>query len=158
MLNSKLDQKIVIVVLGILTIGVVSLVQKEYSLTKKEINDLFEARIISECKTEEVFQEKVIYKINKGDEDIVEYQITPAKDSTVFSLLEELALKENFKVESTLYKEMGVFVENINEVKNGTNGKYWQYWVNGKLPMVAADRMKVKGGDRIEWKFEIPQF
>lgn len=158
MLNSKLDQKIVIVVLGILTIGVVSLVQKEYSLTKKEINDLFEARIISEYKTGEVFQEKVIYKINKGDGDIVEYQIIPAKDSTAFSLLEELALKENFKVESTLYEEMGVFVENINGVKNGTNGKYWQYWVNSKLPMVAADRMKVKGGDRIEWKFEIPQF
>jgi hypothetical protein len=48
---------------------------------------------------------------------------------------------------------MGVFIESIDEVKNGTENKYWQYWVNGELPMVAADKYRVKSGDRVEWKF-----
>jgi len=67
--------------------------------------------------------------------------------------LEELAKRENFKVESKVYEGMGVFVESIDGVKNGTEKKYWQYWVNSELPPVAADKKEVKKGDKVEWKF-----
>jgi len=53
---------------------------------------------------------------------------------------------------------MGVFIESINGVKNGTDGRYWQYWVNDKLGEVAADKKEIKGGDKIEWRFEVPAF
>ena len=75
------------------------------------------------------------------------------KFPTVFSLLEKLAQRENFKIEFTIYKEMGVLVESIDGVHNGTDNKYWQYWVNGELPMVAADKKEIKEGDKVEWKF-----
>ena len=52
-----------------------------------------------------------------------------------------------------LSEGMGVLVENIDGVKNGTENKYWQYWVNGELPMVAADKKEVENGNKIEWKF-----
>jgi len=106
----------------------------------------------------ELSQKVVDYRINKGEKEIENYQVTPKEGSTVFSLLEELAKREHFKVESTIYLGMGVFIESIDGVKNGTNGKYWQYWVNDKLGEVAADKKGIKGGDRVEWRFETPAF
>lgn len=99
---------------------------------------------------------EVLYIINKGNEDINEYQIVISSDSTVFSLLEELSQRNNFEVSSTLYKDMGVFVESIDGLRNGTEDKYWQYWVNDKLGEVAADKKKVEENDKIEWKFDVP--
>ena len=51
---------------------------------------------------------------------------------------------------------MGVFVETIDLVKNGTEGKYWQYFINDKLGEVAADKKTIKEDDKIEWRFEVP--
>lgn len=104
----------------------------------------------------EITQNKVLYIINKGNGEINEYQIEISQDSTVFSLLETLSQREKFEVGSTFYKEMGVFVETIDAVKNGTEGKYWQYFVNDKLGEVAADKKTIKEGDKIEWTFEVP--
>jgi hypothetical protein len=106
--------------------------------------------------TEQVIQGRVLYTINKGEGVISEYQIEISDDSTVFSLLEELAGKGNFEIKTTFYPEMGVFVESINGLKGGTDNKWWQYWVNGKLGEVAADKKQVKAKDIIEWRFEVP--
>jgi hypothetical protein len=53
---------------------------------------------------------------------------------------------------------MGVLVESIDGIKNGTGNKYWQYWINGELPMVSADKQEVKNEDKIEWKFDFADF
>lgn len=120
--------------------------EKESYIKNQKINQAALERIISQ---------RVFYIIDRGEGNISEYQITKiSDDSTVFSLLEELGQRENFEIEKTFYQEMGVFVESIDGVKNGTDGKYWQYWVNGELPMVAADKKKVEKGNKIEWKFE----
>ena len=105
---------------------------------------------------EEAETGEVLYIINRGEENISEYQIEISDDSTVFSLLEELAEKEGFEIETAFYPEMGVFVESINGLKGGMNDKWWQYWVNGKLGEKAADKKQVKAKDIIEWKFEVP--
>jgi len=106
--------------------------------------------------TEQVIQGRVLYTINKGEGDISEYQIEIYSTSTVFALLEELAGKGNFEIKTTFYPEMGVFVESINGLKGGTDNKWWQYWVNGKLGEKAADKKQVKAKDIIEWRFEVP--
>jgi len=98
------------------------------------------------------------YIINRGENEVENYRITPGENSTVFSLLQKLAKRENFKLEYTLYERMGVFVETINGTKNGEDGKYWQYWVNNKLGEVAADKKNIKGGDEVEWRFDVPAF
>ncbi|MBZ9572607.1 DUF4430 domain-containing protein [Patescibacteria group bacterium] len=104
----------------------------------------------------EIAQNKVLYIINKGDGETEEYQVAISKNSTVFSLLKEISQREDFEVSSSFWEGMGVFVESIDGLKNGTEDKYWQYFVNDKLGEVAADRRTIKEGDKIEWRFEVP--
>jgi len=101
---------------------------------------------------------EVSYIINYGEGNIKEYQLDTSENSTVFSLLEELAKRENFEIETTSYPEMGIFVKSISGAEGGTDDKWWQYWVNGNLGEVAADKKEIKAGDIIEWRFEVPQF
>ncbi len=122
-------------------------------LIQQEIKSSLEIQKASEAALNEIIQTKVLYLINKGDGEILEYQVMPSTNATVFSLLETFAQRENFELSYKIYPEMGVFIESIDGLKNGVNNKYWQYWVNDQLPMVAADKMKVKGGDKVEWKF-----
>jgi len=98
----------------------------------------------------------VLYIINKGEDDIKEYKLEIFQRSTVFSLLEKLAEKENFTIETSYYPGIGVFIESINGLKGGTDNKWWQYWVNASLGENAADKKEIKTGDVIEWKFENP--
>jgi len=84
--------------------------------------------------------------------------MTPSESLTVFSLLEKLAQRENFKIEFTIYEGTGALVESIDGVRNGTDNKYWQYWLNEELPMTAADKKEIKGGDKVEWKFAPSSF
>lgn len=158
MLKRKINSKLAWIIVGILLIGVFYLLSSEFLSINREMKDLISEIAISESKIRKIQQEKVSYIIDKGNQNINSYQISLSQNSTVFSLLEELAEKENFKVESKVYQEMGVFVESIDGVKNGTDNKYWQYWVNGELPMVAADKKEVKGGDKVEWKFAPASF
>ena len=98
----------------------------------------------------------VLYIINKGDGDIKQYKLEIFQNSTVFSLLEELAEKENLIIETSSYPEMGVLIESIDGLKGGADNKWWQYWINEVLGEVAADKKEAKAEDVIEWKFEVP--
>lgn len=48
----------------------------------------------------------------------------------------------------------GPYVDSINGVKGGTDGKYWAFYVNGSLAQQGADAYTTEAGDNIEWKFE----
>jgi hypothetical protein len=48
----------------------------------------------------------------------------------------------------------GPYVDSINGVKGGMDGKYWAFYVNGSLATQGADAYTTKAGDTIEWKFE----
>ena len=159
MLFLGLDLKIKGVILGVFVIAMLGLIQSEHFLLSKTVDGFIENRLRGgEARIQGIFRKKVVYIINKGDGYISEHQITPYQDSTVFSLLKNLAQKKGFDIESTVYKEMGVFVESIDGIENGSQGKYWQYWVNDELPMKAADKIRIQGDDIVEWKFEEPLF
>ncbi|MFZ2969660.1 MAG: DUF4430 domain-containing protein [Minisyncoccia bacterium] len=74
--------------------------------------------------------------------------------SNVFSGLLIYAKDNNFEVEYNNNYDYGVFVESIDGIRNGDEGKYWQYYVNGSLGDVAADKKILQEGDRVEWRFE----
>ena len=154
MLQRKINSKLAWIVLVAFLVGIIYLFSIEFLFFRQEIKNLTqEEKNITEGIIRKIQQEKVLYIIDKGNGNINSYQISLPQNSTVFSLLEELAKRENLKVESKVYEGMGVFVESIDGVKNGTENKYWQYWVNSELPPVAADKKEVKKGDKIEWKF-----
>ncbi|OGZ27171.1 MAG: hypothetical protein A2365_00685 [Candidatus Nealsonbacteria bacterium RIFOXYB1_FULL_40_15] len=48
----------------------------------------------------------------------------------------------------------GVLVESIKGKKNGEEGRYWSYYVNGEMPMVSADKYIVNKGDKVEFRYE----
>jgi hypothetical protein len=48
----------------------------------------------------------------------------------------------------------GPYVDSINGVKGGTDGKYWAFYVNGEMATVGADAYQTKTGEKIEWKFQ----
>jgi len=63
-------------------------------------------------------------------------------------------LKEKNSTVVTKDSNYGPYVDSINGIAGGTGGKYWAFYVNGKLASVGADAYETKAGDKIEWKFE----
>ncbi len=65
-----------------------------------------------------------------------------------------LALLKDRATVVTKDSSYGPYVDSINGIKGGTDGKYWAFYVNGKRASVGADAYTTKAGDKIEWKFE----
>ena len=153
-MEKSLNKKILIVILAVFVLAVLTYGAIIYQANQPK--PYLEKSLVPEDDFQK--QDEVLYIINYGEENINQYQIDVSENSTVFSLLEELAEKENFEIETVSYPEMGILVSNIGEALGGTDGKWWQYWVNGNLSEVAADKKEIKKGDIVEWKFEIPKF
>ena len=74
------------------------------------------------------------------------------KATTDGSALDQLqAINDTVAVKES---ELGKYVESINGLIGGTDGKYWSFYVDGKLAELGADAYKLKGGELIEWKFQ----
>ena len=91
-----------------------------------------------------------------GDGWTIKDNIIAYSGDTVFTLLERASSRNSFSLEYTYYEEFdAMLIDSINNVENGEDGKYWQYYVNEDIPMIGADKYIVSNGDYIEWRFEI---
>lgn len=96
-----------------------------------------------------------IIKKNEEKENSIFYSFDANdKEGTVFSGLLNYEEENNIGVEYNNDYDFGVFIESISGIKNGDDGKYWQYYVNDTLGEVAADKKVLEGGDKVEWRFE----
>ena len=78
---------------------------------------------------------------------------------TILKLLTDLnEADENLKLKTKSYGELGVLVESIGGMTNGTDNKYWQYSVDGVAPMVGADAYTLESGETILWEFKTSEF
>ncbi len=140
-------------------IGSLFFIETSFLAVDKEIDNLVLSQIAVDQDRFKGPDSKVTYIINFGKEtSLIKEQMFILEDSTVFSLLQDLAQKNQFQIETTYYEGMGILVESIDRIRNGIDDKYWQYWVNNELPMIAADKMIPNSGDSIEWKFEPVSF
>lgn len=73
---------------------------------------------------------------------------TAKKGETVLAQLKTVA-----KV-TTKDSSYGLYVDGINGLNGGRDGKYWSYYIDGKLASVGAASYVSKGGEKIEWKLE----
>lgn len=64
---------------------------------------------------------------------------------------------KGLKFDSKDYGEAGVLVTQIGDKVNGTDNKYWQYWVNNEQVQTAANKYIIKPGDTILWAFKKSQ-
>lgn len=70
-----------------------------------------------------------------------------------FLLLQEALLANNVTFTYKEYAGIGNLITQIGDLKNGTNGNYWQFFINDQYATSAADAYVPMGGDVIEWKF-----
>ena len=104
---------------------------------------------------ENIVEQEVILVIDYGDGNSQNFDIEFIEGMTAFDLLNDRA--GELSLETKTY-DIGVFIEAIDDKKNGQDGKYWMYYVNGEMPMVSTDNMEIKPGDKVEFKFEEPSF
>lgn len=83
-----------------------------------------------------------------SDKKKVTKELNPKSGTTALDLI-----KSTHKVEVKKYS-FGTIAESIDGIKNGSNKKYWIYFVNGNESKIGADSYKIKNGDTIEWKFK----
>jgi len=102
-------------------------------------------------------KEKVSLIIDYGENTPLVVNSEFEEGMTAFSLLKEKVGELNLNLETKTY-DMGVFIETIGDKKNGQDEKYWMYYVNGELSMIAADKKELNPGDKIEFKFEKSSF
>ncbi len=79
-------------------------------------------------------------------------QALPQK-ANVLELLKQVTTENKLKLDYDTSSPMGAFVKQIGDKISGQDAKYWQYWVNGTQPMVAADKYQLKGGESVLWTF-----
>ena len=102
------------------------------------------------------YDETTVHIVLIDKEWTISDYIVAEKDETVFTILQKMGQRNGFSVEYTYYTEFdAILIDSINNVENGADGKYWQYYVNDDIPMVGADNHPVENGDSIEWRFEI---
>lgn len=89
-------------------------------------------------------------------EGVYEATTTPIEGGeTVLELLTRLdATNSNLSLATENYGDMGVLVTAMGGLVNGTDGKYWQYQVDGETPMVGADQYELADGKTVLWEFK----
>ena len=99
----------------------------------------------------------VVLQFSEGD--ILEIQnLAITSKQTALDLLSKVAAENNLNFQTKDYGELGLMVTQIGDKVNGQDNKYWQYWVNGVLAEVGAEKYQLLGGERIEWKFAESSF
>jgi hypothetical protein len=92
--------------------------------------------------------------IDYGENNPTNYSSEITESSTAFSLLKDIAERENINLVTQQY-DFGEFVKSING-KESTTEMTWIYYVNGESGTVAADQIKINPGDTVEWKYIPP--
>ncbi|MFA6551818.1 MAG: DUF4430 domain-containing protein [Patescibacteria group bacterium] len=124
----------------------------EVSSTENATNTVENLATSSDNKVKQVAPkvEMVFLTIDFGAEKKTA-QVEFKEGTTVFDILQAGTKKLELDLATQTYS-IGVFINSIGDKKNGQEN-YWTYYVNGKFAQVAADKYKLKAGDRVEWIF-----
>ncbi|MCB9818563.1 DUF4430 domain-containing protein [Candidatus Nomurabacteria bacterium] len=143
-MNKKILQTVSIGTLVLAVIfGLSVYINRQSDLQNVPTNYVQESISIS-LSIDDVYTNKPIF-LSVGD---TVYEVLQALDEEDPELL--LVAKE--------YPGLGVLIEGINAKINGEDDKYWQYFVNDMMPQVGADKLELKDGDYVEWRYEKSQF
>ena len=82
-----------------------------------------------------------------------------SEDTSVLALLQEIDKSDaDLKLKTKEYSGLGALVISMGNKENGKDNKYWQYYVNGIMPQVGADKYILQNGDIVEWRFAASEF
>lgn len=78
---------------------------------------------------------------------------------TLWSVMQQMLVEKDIALDYENYGEgLGALITKIGDKKNGDEGRYWQYFVNGEYAKVGVSNYKVNAGDIVEWKFTNNKF
>jgi len=80
-------------------------------------------------------------------------EVEPDGIQDLFHTMKEKLAYDGIELYYDTYSGLGELVTQIGDEKNGAEGKYWQFWINGAYSQVGASSYVPKAGDIIEWKF-----
>lgn len=100
--------------------------------------------------------EGVTLVLDFGGGKISTYSGIKMAEQTALGVLKKVTSDKKLELEIKEYS-FGNLITQIGDKAN-TKEKAWVYFVNGKSGEVAADKMEVKDGDVIEWKYITPQY
>lgn len=98
------------------------------------------------------YQNNISYPSERAFQSII---IENSRPTDVYHSLLETAASHNLGMEARRYEawgDGGMYIESINGIKNGQDGYFWEYIVNGKIPDVSVDKFQLQSGDLIEWR------
>jgi hypothetical protein len=145
----KKTKILILAVAGIAIIGLVTIVFGD-------IGKYFNQKMIGSSNIQN-HAGQILLTIDFGNGQIESFNTDFSEGLTAFDLLKNKVDELNVSLE-TSNSEFGVFIKKIGGVKNGEDGKYWLYYVNEKMPDVAADKIILKAGDKVGFKFEKSPF
>lgn len=174
--NMKKQEKNIIIILLILAsiiIGVFYIVNI-FKLKNKSINQLPKSELredsdekkVIDSNRQDLFNKQVlpvnnsvvdIQQNNKASVIVLdkEYNLLIQRGDTVYQVMKKLVEQKenNFSFGFKEYPALGIFVDEINGLKNG-GGKYWFYYVNGKEATVGISKYVLESGDIISWELK----
>lgn len=81
-------------------------------------------------------------------------QVIVTEKTTVLNILYIMTEKNELKMDAEYDESLdATMINSIQKDVNGDNGYYWQYTVNGEMPVTGADNTMVSNGDIIIWQF-----
>ncbi|MDF1497784.1 MAG: DUF4430 domain-containing protein [Patescibacteria group bacterium] len=147
--NNSKKHKIILLILVLLSLFIITFVLNSNTASKDDYDSIDKV----EKSDEKKFSVTLRIDNGKGDEK-KEYELNEiSKKTTVFDIL-----NKNVTIKYNNDYDYGVFIESIDGINNGDEGKYWQYYINNKLGDVAADKKTMQEGDIVEWRFEEDSF
>ncbi|MFH1713473.1 MAG: DUF4430 domain-containing protein [Candidatus Jacksonbacteria bacterium] len=96
-----------------------------------------------------------VLQIDFGDDRIItNYELLNYENHYLWPVMKGVLEKNKVYLDFQDYGgDLGVFIKQIGDKKNGEDGKYWQYLVNGEYAKAGVSSYKVQAGDVILWKF-----
>jgi hypothetical protein len=99
-------------------------------------------------------RQSVTMVINDGQQTKTYRQaVNESMNLTGYDLLRRAVTAAEWNLKSST-GSMGTFVEEINGAKNGTDGKYWIYYVNNQMGTVGISQYQIQAGDLLQMNFE----
>lgn len=83
-----------------------------------------------------------------------QYEYSEPVSYSLFAITKDVVAREGWAFLWEDYGELGLLVTQIDQTKNSTDNKYWQYYVNGDMPQIGASNYYPKDKDKIKWIFQ----
>jgi hypothetical protein len=87
------------------------------------------------------------------DKISLDYSDGPTDTPSLLAITQAMAAQAKWDFTFQDYGPMGILITQIRGEKNGTEQKYWQYFINDQQPLLSVDKYYPNKADKIEWKF-----